>query len=73
MYVAISQTGASIDETYCFTGEQDAVEFVRERIEEESHEYEQIGRHTWTADGRTWKVEESRLKDDEDSHDRLRA
>jgi len=64
VYVAISQTGASIDETDCFTGKQDAVESVRERIEEESHEYEQIGRHTWTADGRTWKVEQSRLKDD---------
>jgi len=73
VYVAILQTGASIDETYCFKGEQDAVEFVRERIEEESHEYKQIGRHTWTADARTWKVEESRLKDDEDTHDCLRA
>ncbi len=64
VYVVIAQTGASIDETYCFTGEQDAVEFVRERIEEESHEYEQIGQHTWSADGRTWKVEQSRLKND---------
>jgi hypothetical protein len=64
VYVAISQAGKSIDETCCFINEEGAVEFVRERIEDERHEYEKMGQHTWITDAQTWKVEASRLKDD---------
>jgi len=64
VYVAILRTTESVDATSCFTSEEDAVEFVKERIEDERHEYEKTGQHTWTTHGRTWKVAESELNDE---------
>ena len=64
VYVAILRTAESVDATSCFTNEEDAVEFIKESIEDERHEYEKIGQHTWTTHGRTWKVAESGLNDE---------
>jgi arginine repressor len=64
VYVAILRTDESVDATSCFANEEDAVEFVKESVEGERHEYEKIGQHTWTTHGRMWKVAESGLNDE---------
>jgi len=64
VYIAILRTDESVEATSCFTNEEDAVEFIKESIEDERHEYEKIGQQTWTTHGRTWKVAESELIDE---------